>query len=80
VHLSICNVNPHQSADVTCDLRGMTLSTASGRVLTADQMQAHNTFDTPAAVQPATFGCPAPQDNRLTIALPPMSVVVLALS
>jgi len=80
VHLSICNLNPQQSADVTCELRGMALSAASGRVLTAERMQDHNTFDAPHAVQPTAFDCPKLQDNRLTIALPPMSVVAVELS
>jgi alpha-N-arabinofuranosidase len=80
VHLSICNVNPHASADVTCELRGMTLSAAGGRVLTADHMQAHNTFDAPNAVQPVAFDCPPAQGNQLAIIVPPMAVVALELS
>ena len=79
VHLSICNLNPHQSADVTCELRGMALSAASGRVLTADRMQAHNTFDAPEQVRPAQFQGATIHDNRVTFSLPPMSATVLEL-
>ena len=71
--------NPHQSADVTCELRGMALSAASGRVLTADRMQAHNTFDAPKQVHPADFLNATVRDNRVTCSLPSMSVTVLEL-
>src|SRR3712207_8172719 len=44
-HLSLCNVNPHQDAELTCELRGMAPDTVQGRVLTAGEMTAHNSFD-----------------------------------
>jgi alpha-N-arabinofuranosidase len=80
VHLSLCNLNPNASADVMCELRGMALSAAAGRVLTADRMQAHNTFDAPEHVRPADFRTVTVQDNRVTFSLPPMSATVLELS
>jgi alpha-N-arabinofuranosidase len=79
VHLSLCNANPHQSADVTCEVRGMAVSTASGRVLTADRMNAHNTFDAPEQLRPSEFQGATISDNRVTFTLPPMSVTVLEL-
>jgi alpha-L-arabinofuranosidase len=79
VHLSICNVNLHQSADVTCELRGMTLSAASAQVLTAERMQDHNTFDTPEQVRPTEFAGATVHDNRVTMTLPAKSVMVLEL-
>ncbi len=36
VHLSLCNLNPHQAAELRCELRGKELGSAHGRVLTAD--------------------------------------------
>jgi len=80
VHLSLCNLNPNTNADVTCELRGMALSAASGRVLTADRMQAHNTFDAPERVRPVNFDTATVHDNRVMFSLPPMSATVLELS
>jgi len=80
VHLSLCNLNPGQSADVTCEVRGMALSAASGRVLTADRMQAHNTFEAPEIVRPADFRDTTIRDNQVRLALPPMSATVLELT
>jgi alpha-N-arabinofuranosidase len=80
IHLSICNVNPHQRADVTCEVRGMALSAASGRILTADRMQTHNSFETPDQIHPADFQGATIHDNHVTFTLPPMSVTVLEIA
>jgi alpha-N-arabinofuranosidase len=80
VHLSLCNVDPQQSAEIGCELRGMALSAGSGRVLTADRMQAHNTFDAPEQVRPADLHGVTVRDNHLFCTLPPMSVAVLELT
>ena len=53
VHLTLCHASPHQSVDLRLDVRGMALGSVQGRVLTADQMTAHNTFDAPDRVRPA---------------------------
>jgi alpha-N-arabinofuranosidase len=80
IHLSLCNVNPSADADLRCELRGMALNTIHGRVLTADHMQAHNTFDLPEQVCPTEFqGVTIHQGNQCTITLPAMSVVMLEL-
>ena len=80
VHISLCNVDPNRSAEVGCELRGMALSAASGRVLTADRMQAHNTFDAPDLVRPSELSIASIEGNRLSLMLPAHSVVVLELS
>jgi alpha-N-arabinofuranosidase len=80
VHLSLCNLNPNQSADVRCELRGMALNAIRGRILTADRMNAHNTFDAPEQVRPDEFQGATIQDNQFTVTLPARSVVVLELN
>ena len=52
VHLSLSNLDPHKPAEVACVIRGRKVSTVAGTVLTADDMQAHNTFDAPDTVRP----------------------------
>ncbi len=79
VHLSLCNVNPNQSAELVCEIRGVELNTLQGRVLTADHMTAHNTFDAPEQVRPVEFNGATVDDNKLKITLPAKSVVVLSL-
>ena len=70
VHLSLCNADPNRAVELACELRGATFTAVSGRVLTADVMNAHNTFDAPEAVQPRPFNGARLQDgNRLTLSL-----------
>lgn len=80
VHLTLCHTNPNQPVDLNCSLRGFNATGVSGRILTDDDMTAHNTFDRPDRVQPTPFnGASISRDGNLQIALPPMSVVVLKL-
>jgi alpha-N-arabinofuranosidase len=58
----------------------MTPGAIQGRVLTAERMNDHNTFDAPDQVRPAAFEGVARQGNYITITLPAKSVLVLELN
>jgi len=77
IHVTLCNLNPDQPAEVSCDLRGAKARTISGRILTAPEMNAHNTFDRPDSVKPAEFDAFRVTDNGFLTTLPSKSVVVL---
>ena len=77
IHVTLCNLNPNAPAAVTCKLQGSQAKLSSGRLLTADQMTAHNTFDQPQTVMPSDFKAFAMTANGFTTTLPPKSVVVL---
>jgi alpha-N-arabinofuranosidase len=63
VHISLSNVDPNAGHTVTCSLRGLKASAVSGRILTADAMDAHNTFAEPDAVRPIAYNGPASVEN-----------------
>jgi alpha-N-arabinofuranosidase len=79
IHVTLCNLNPNQPAEVTCELRGAKPQGITGRILTAEAMPAHNTFDFPEQVRPATFSEGKLTDRGFSATLPPKSVVVLEL-
>ena len=79
VHLTLCNTNPNKPVDLVCELRGMAAEAINGRILTADFMTAHNTFDEPDRVKPVEFAGAMVGDEGMTVSLPAMSVVVLEL-
>ena len=79
IHVSLCNLDPHRAAEVRCELRGARPSRVTGRVLTAETMTAHNSFDEPDRVKPATFAGARLEQGGLSADLPPKSVVVLAI-
>ena len=80
VHLSLCNLDPNEEADLSCTIRGARPSSVTGRVLTANAVNAHNTFQEPDAVRPAPFRDARLESDALSARLPAKSVVVLELS
>jgi alpha-N-arabinofuranosidase len=78
IHISLCNLDPKQQAVVSCELKGAKVSRVSGRVLTSEDINAHNTFDKPQAIKPAVFDGAKLKGDQLMVTLPAKSVVVLA--
>jgi alpha-N-arabinofuranosidase len=79
IHVTLCNLNPTAAAEVACEIRGASASPASGRILTAPSMQAHNSFDAPRQVVPAEFHDFKAEGDGFRVSLPAKSVVVLTL-
>ena len=77
IHVTLCNLNPNRPAELDCRLAGADVNRVSGRVLTAAEMTAHNTFEQPESVKPAVFKDFRRTDGGLHVALPAKSVVVL---
>jgi alpha-N-arabinofuranosidase len=67
VHVSIVNVHATKPVNLACELPGLKGATVTGRVLTADKLDAHNTFDSPEAVKPAAFNAAHIADGKLQI-------------
>ena len=74
VHLSLSNTDPGNGVDLACELRGMRVTEVTGRILTADDMTAHNTFDEPEAVCPVPFEKTTLDGETMTVVLPAKSV------
>jgi alpha-N-arabinofuranosidase len=77
IHISFCNLDPNQPAEVACELQGAKAQKLSGRVLTAPAMNAHNSFDQPNAVRPSEFKAFKTTANGFVASLPAKSVVVV---
>jgi len=78
LHISLCNLHHADGVEVVCEIRGRTVGGVSGRILTSDKMQAHNTFEEPDAVTPAAFTDCRLENGKLFVKLPAKSVAVLA--
>ncbi len=79
IHLSICNINPKAPAELVCEVRGATVKSVTGRVLTASKMNTHNTFDKPDAVKPTALDGIKLQDGKILATLPSKSIAVLTI-
>ncbi|WP_221033207.1 alpha-N-arabinofuranosidase [Actomonas aquatica] len=79
IHLSLTNADPAngQTLTVTLGDLGRDVDTITGRILTAPEITAHNTFDAPTVVEPTTFDGATVTDGKLVIELPAKSVVVI---
>jgi alpha-N-arabinofuranosidase len=77
IHVSLCNLNAGDAAEVTCELRGAKAKSISGRVLTANEITGHNTFEHPDSVHPEEFRAFKTTETGFSATLPARSVVVL---
>jgi alpha-N-arabinofuranosidase len=80
VHLSLVNLDAKAAVAVKATVQGAQPAAVSGRVLTADALDGHNTVDAPNRVQPAAFTAATLVGSTIEARLPPRSIVVLALS
>jgi len=79
VVVALVNLDPNKAMPVAVALAGATATQASGDILTATAMDAHNNFDAPNAVHPVPFTGASLAGGKLSLTLPPKSVVVLTL-
>lgn len=81
IHISLAHMNPEQATTITVDLRGLTSEQfeVSGTELTAQTLDAHNTFENPAAVAPTAYTNFTVNGTKLTLTLSPMSVTALSI-
>jgi len=77
IHISICNLNPESPAELACAFEGFQAKKVTGRILTAEVMNAHNTFEKPDVVRPVEFKGMKTEDSKILATIPPKSVVVL---
>lgn len=79
VNITLVNVSKDNKADLTLDVRGIDFSEMNGRILTAEELDAHNTFENPDNVKPESFTSFEQNGDKLTINMPTKSVVLLTL-
>ncbi len=77
VHLTLVNLDPGASRDLSVVFQGVDVDSVEGRILTASAMSAHNTFQDPDAVRPLEYRGARWEGGRLALAIPPKSVIVL---
>lgn len=79
VHVSLVNIDPKATQDISIDLQGGNLKTVTGRILASAKLQDYNSFEAPAKIKPAPFTGATLKGKSLSVKMPPFSVVVLEL-
>tara|TARA_R110001583_G_scaffold5071_8_gene27992 strand:+ start:1100 stop:2623 length:1524 start_codon:yes stop_codon:yes gene_type:complete len=73
-HISLTNVDISKSLDVEITIDK--LKSATAKILTSGKAQDHNTFDNPNKISPVDFKDFKIKNNKITLTIPPLSVVV----
>ena len=79
VHISLVNIDARASQDVTIELDKLPAKSITGRILRSNQLQDHNTFEQPTKIKPVIFEGATLDGNKLSLSIPPFSVIVLEL-
>ncbi len=77
VHISIVNVNPSKPISMRFTMDKVAATTITGKILTSQRMQDHNTFDKPDVVKIQDFTQFKISGNDVLVDLPSKSIVVL---
>ena len=77
MHISICNLNAVKAVPLTCDLKGFSISSISGQLLTASQINSFNSFENPENLSVKLFSDFKYYKEKINVQLPPHSVVML---
>ncbi|MDR0670059.1 MAG: alpha-N-arabinofuranosidase [Treponema sp.] len=82
IHLSVTNIDPTCEQELKVELRGVTLSPSvavSGKIITSERIQDHNTFEDGNKVSLGEFTSAALSGSVLRVVLPAKSLVTLEL-
>ncbi|WP_423128425.1 alpha-N-arabinofuranosidase [Gaoshiqia sp. Z1-71] len=79
VSITLCNLNPNKSESIDISLTGQNVSSASGQIVTAKNMNDYNDFGKDEKVTLTNFEVKKPKDGKLTVTLPSKSVVLVQL-
>ncbi|HHX60262.1 MAG TPA: alpha-N-arabinofuranosidase [Epulopiscium sp.] len=77
IHISLCNLDPFNNIEISCELMGTNKNNISGTILTSNEMDARNTFEYPETIMETTFNNLKLENNQIYACIPAKSVVVL---
>lgn len=75
-NISITNIHTSKTEEVIIELPQKATS-LTGRIITSNKIQDYNSFDKPETIKPVVFKDASVKGNRLTVKMPPHSVVVV---
>jgi alpha-N-arabinofuranosidase len=77
VHISLVNVDAKKGNTVEIDLNELGIKAVSGMIITSPKLQDFNSFDNPTKIQPVAFKGFEIKKGKLTVNVPPFSVIML---
>ena len=77
IHVSIVNIDPDTTCDLSIELRGTDAGSVKGRILTAEKINSLNTFEDSERIRPVEFNDASLSKGVLDVRMPSKSIVVL---
>ncbi len=77
VHISLVNVDAKKQNAIEIDLNEIGLKTVTGMIISASKLQDFNSFDNPTKIKPVAFKGYEIKKGKLTVNVPPFSVIML---
>jgi alpha-N-arabinofuranosidase len=75
--MSLVNIDAKKKNTVEIPIADLGVKTFSGTLLTSENLQDHNTFDSPTKIKPQEYKVGKVKNGMVQVELPPFSVVVL---
>jgi alpha-N-arabinofuranosidase len=79
LHISLTNIDSKQGQEISIDLVNSNYKGVTGRIVTSAKVQDYNSFEQPDKIKPVAFKDATLKNGKLSVKLPPLSVVVLEL-
>lgn len=77
VHVSVVNVDSKKENKIELDVNELGVKNLTAKILTSKTLQDHNSFENPNKIQPTDYKGFEVKKGKLTVTVPPFSVVVL---
>jgi len=76
-NVSLVNVDSKKENKVEISLSELGVKNVTAKVLTSKTLQDHNSFENPTKIQPANYKGFEVKNGKISVTIPPFSVVVL---
>jgi alpha-L-arabinofuranosidase len=77
IHISIVNVDPKNENTIEIDSNDLGIKSVTGQILASSKVQDFNSFENPNKIKPIDFKGFELKKGKLTVKVPPFSVLVL---
>ena len=77
INITIVNVDPVDDIELICDISGFEAKSISGKIISSDKLNDHNSFDNPDAIFIKDLDGPKISKGKITATIPAKSVVLL---
>jgi len=79
VSITLCNLDPIKAQDISFDVQGLKLATVSGKIVTANKINAYNDFGKKEEVSLVDFNNAKLNNGQVVASIPAKSVVLIQL-